>query len=729
VLLNGCTFNRTAAITKNGGTDNVGVGGNIFNGVTTLTCSGGGNFELGDTAPEVFNSDLTVNNTAGGRFQIGINSAGNLFNGTTIINHGGSTTGLNTVIARNTSSTATFNGNVTLNCSNTVAGSGLIVGNDGTVTIKGNVTVRSTNGRGILFNSAGGGSVTLADGFSITAGTFTTGTLSFNRFTQAGTTTPQNITLTGTADITFSGNSTFNSVATFVAPQLFLNGGRFNNTTSLTKSGATTNAGTGGNIFNGSTTITSSGAGALRLANAAADDFNADVTFVSSGAGGLDPVYARATTFAGNVTVNSAAPIVVGTNGGTPTFDAGNAQTINKTGAANPTFTRMTIAKSANDVTLNTEISISTLLTFTTRYIISSSTNPVTFLDNATVAGVSNASFVSGPVRKTGNDGFIFPVGKSGFYRPIEMSMPASLTDQFTGEYFLTDPNPSFSVGSKDASINHLSRCEYWRLDRTTGSSGVSVTLSWNTTSCGVTTLPDLLVAAWDGTTWRDQGNNTATTGNTTSGTVTSLAPVSIFGPFTLGSTTTSNPLPLELISFNAKLNGNSVDLNWSTLSEKNNDYFVVERTIKGEMFETVDTVKGAGNSASTLRYASKDDYPIAGNSYYRLKQVDFDGSHTYSKLVPINFTKDGNLNFTLYPNPSSEKTSLIFRDIPEGTQEILVVVYSMSGNTLFSSVVKVGGISSDTFVLDAVSKLGSGMYIVSVACGKSIYHQKLMIN
>lgn len=722
VLLNGCTFNGATTITKNGATTNTGTGGNTFNGVTVLNCSGSGSFELGDTSPEIFNTDLTVNNTGSGRVQIGINSAGNTFNGATIINHGGTNVGnVNTVIVRNTGCTATFNGPVTFNCTNGNTASGIVISNDGAVTFNANVTVTTTNGRGILFGQNTGSS-TLASGFTISAGTYNTGTLTIRKFTQNGS-TAQNITLTGTADLTLGNGSIFNGSSTFIAPQLFLNGVRFNSTAALTKNGATANSSTGGNMFNDVTTITSSGTGLLRLANGGSDDVNADITFVNSGSGGLEPAYANTTTLAGNVTINSATTVVFGANGGTTTFDGGSSQTISKTGAI-PTFNQLRINKTANDVTLNTEIIVGTLLTLTNRYFISSSANPVTLVDNATVTGAANASFVSGPVRKTGDDAFTFPVGKSGFYRPITMANPGSSTDQFSGEYFLADPNPSYSVTSKDASINHLSRCEYWMLNRTAGSSNVLVTLSWNTTSCGVTNLSQLVVAAWDGTTWKDQQNG-LTTGTTSAGTVRSLAAVSIFGPFTLGSTTTNNPLPITLTSFTALANGNSVALNWTTATEVNNDKFIVERTADGTEFKEVSIVSGAGNSTATLRYATKDLQPLTGTSYYRLKQVDYDGQFTYSKLVPVFVESVGSFNFTVYPNPSSGTACIAFGDVPVGSEEILVTVYTLTGTKISSQIVR----PADTATVGTESKLTPGVYIVSVVCGSRVHYRKLIVN
>lgn len=346
--LNGCTFGGTAFITKNGATDNISTGGNIYNGITTIQNSGSGSLDLGDTSPEQFNADVTINNTGTSRIQLGISSAGNIFNGNVTINNGGNTIGLNTLIARSTGSTATINGNLILNNTNANVGSGIIVANTGQVTVNGNIIVSSTSGRGILFADAGG-AVTLANGFTISdagAGSFTTGILSLKAFTQTGN-TAQNIALTGTANLSIGLASQFNGAVNFSAPQLFSNGGQYNNTATLTKNGATDNTSTGGNVFNAATTITNSGTGLLRLASTTADDFNSDATFIQTGSGLLQPSYGSNCTIAGNLSTAGTTTAI--TFGGTVTLNGTAAQSI--AGSLSPTFNNLTISNAGNTVT------------------------------------------------------------------------------------------------------------------------------------------------------------------------------------------------------------------------------------------------------------------------------------------------------------------------------------------------------------------------------------------
>ncbi len=90
------------------------------------------------------------------------------------------------------------------------------------------------------------------------------------------------------------------------------------------------------------------------------------------------------------------------------------------------------------------------------------------------------------------------------------------------------------------------------------------------------------------------------------------------------------NPLPIELLSFSVKNNGNSVMIQWATAAEINNDYFTIERSTDGFSWEILDYMYGAGNSNQVLHYQYEDNQPVQGVSYYRLKQTDFDGQYEY---------------------------------------------------------------------------------------------------
>jgi hypothetical protein len=113
--------------------------------------------------------------------------------------------------------------------------------------------------------------------------------------------------------------------------------------------------------------------------------------------------------------------------------------------------------------------------------------------------------------------------------------------------------------------------------------------------------------------------------------------------------------LPIKLASITAKSNGESICLNWSTASEKNFNYFVIEASTDGQQFDSLGVVPGQGESNQILKYTYTDVFPMIGKNYYRLKSVDHDLTFEYSPLVVEDFY--GSKNVVVFPNPAIDNT------------------------------------------------------------------------
>lgn len=113
-------------------------------------------------------------------------------------------------------------------------------------------------------------------------------------------------------------------------------------------------------------------------------------------------------------------------------------------------------------------------------------------------------------------------------------------------------------------------------------------------------------------------------------------------------------PLPIELLDFKGKYLNNQSVLSWVTASEKNNDYFILERSEDAHEFTQIGKIDGAGNSNTFLNYQYIDAKPINQVAYYRLKQVDFDGQYSYSQVIALRSNQKINAEIKAYPNPSS---------------------------------------------------------------------------
>jgi hypothetical protein len=147
----------------------------------------------------------------------------------------------------------------------------------------------------------------------------------------------------------------------------------------------------------------------------------------------------------------------------------------------------------------------------------------------------------------------------------------------------------------------------------------------------------------------------------------------------------TLSPMPIKLLEFNAQQLGQQVKLDWKTATEINNDYFTLERTTDGTHFETFDTIEGAGNSIHNLSYTGFDETPLKGTSYYRLKQVDFNGDFTFSKLRAVNFNGDEAV-LGAYPNPFSGKDIAVTLSGFDGITDVLnIVVCDALGRLVFN--------------------------------------------
>ncbi len=193
------------------------------------------------------------------------------------------------------------------------------------------------------------------------------------------------------------------------------------------------------------------------------------------------------------------------------------------------------------------------------------------------------------------------------------------------------------------------------------------------------------------------------------SGISTSMIPMNSTKYITIASANSTTTLPVNLLSFDATLEDGFVDLNWQTASEINNDHFILERSDDGENWTAFAQVKGAGNSNTTLSYYHKDVANFSGVRYYRLTQVDFDGTKETFNTVSV--SKSSNIAFSVLPNPMQDEVLVQYSANSNGYYRFKVL--SESGQELYSALAAtVEGENSFKF---NTSWLASGMYIFSI--------------
>ncbi len=188
-----------------------------------------------------------------------------------------------------------------------------------------------------------------------------------------------------------------------------------------------------------------------------------------------------------------------------------------------------------------------------------------------------------------------------------------------------------------------------------------------------------------------------------------------------------TGPLPVELVSLTANVNGNVVVLNWTTATEVNNYGFDVQRAVSGtEEWETIGFVNGHGNSNSPKDYSFVDASNHGGKVSYRLKQIDVDGSFNYSMVVELNtsLVKEFMLEQN-YPNPFNP-TTVISYSIPTDSH-VSIKVYDVLGN-LISTLVNKNQTTGIYKVDFDANELNNGVYFYKIQAGNFTSVKKMLL-
>ena len=397
-------------------------------------------------------------------------------------------------------------------------------------------------------------------------------------------------------------------------------------------------------------------------------------------------------------------------------LSGGSAQSISGSG----TFTNLEVDKSAGNVSAGSDINIAGNLTLT-KGLIKLGGNTLYFGTNgSTTEGVytaSDKSWIVGNVSKTWaadrQNEFTFPIGSD--YRLAMLGIePNSKGATFSANYSFTKGKEPITE-NLTGNLTRVSGSEEWNV---TGGTSSYITLHWfNADSSGITSdrIADLLVAHLKGGSWEPiaaapKGTNAIRT--------TTL--VADYSQFTFGTKSLDeiHPLPVTFAAFTGRQAGNSIVLEWTTMSESDNDYFEIERSSDGINFVTIGYVEGAGNSNSRIDYSFNDNAPEQGRLYYRLSQVDFDGTREYAKIVTVLYAGYDFDQLTIVPNP----THGLFRiNVGRGMADGTIRLISQSGTV--GRVFEINGYEQSIDISD----LKDGVYILQYICNSKVLQQKVV--
>ena len=193
-----------------------------------------------------------------------------------------------------------------------------------------------------------------------------------------------------------------------------------------------------------------------------------------------------------------------------------------------------------------------------------------------------------------------------------------------------------------------------------------------------------------------------------------------------LMATIDNTPVPVELISFTAKVINKYVELNWRTATEINNYGFDIERSVDIGKWLKIGFVEGHGNSNSPKQYSYSDKNPTGGSNFkYRLKQIDNDGKFEYSAVVNVKLVPDEFTLYQNYPNPFNPDTKIKYY-VPQSSR-VQITVYDILSNKIAMLVNEEKPAGSYEVQFDA-SNLPSGVYFYKLQAGSFTKTMKMML-
>ncbi|MBM3429703.1 MAG: T9SS type A sorting domain-containing protein, partial [Bacteroidetes bacterium] len=430
----------------------------------------------------------------------------------------------------------------------------------------------------------------------------------------------------------------------------------------------------------------------------------------------------------GNITING----TFTPGSGTITLSGNANQTLD--GSSALSFSNVTINKSGGTLTAAKEMTITGTLTLTSGILdMNSKTLTMgTSSANGTITGGSASSYIVAidgvtpsklihRVNSTSNATYSFPIGTGSKYTPVTLVMKGGALSNASIQVWTKN---SKVTGMSDAMSCHLNRSWFVEPSGTITSPTYDIQLGFAsgdfTGDAGFDLNPvKLSSGVWykpsgsllqNGTT---QGSTIATTYASPSTPTSSSGTVywnglTSFSEF--GGGGGSAPLPVELVSFNGACEDGVVNLSWQTASEFNSSHFDVEKSRDGENWQVIETIPAAGNSYELINYEALEQVSNSVN-YYRLNQVDIDGTNKRYDPIAVSCEASSNGVFITYPNPSNDGFNVLIND-NELEGEMNMNIYTATGSVAHQKriVVKEG---INVFMMN--EKLLPGVYFIEV--------------
>ncbi len=180
---------------------------------------------------------------------------------------------------------------------------------------------------------------------------------------------------------------------------------------------------------------------------------------------------------------------------------------------------------------------------------------------------------------------------------------------------------------------------------------------------------------------------------------------------------------PVEWLSFDGAVTPAGVQLEWQTATEVNSDYFEIERSLDARSWQAVGLVQAGGNRENVSSYSFVDSYEPFGTVYYRLRQVDFDGSFSFSSILEVTPYSDHKALWSVFPNPTNGEVNLIPELDPSHRAERVAVV-DLRGKVLHEVINPQW--SNNRHSID-LGNISPGVYLIQVESEEGIFTGKVV--
>lgn len=394
------------------------------------------------------------------------------------------------------------------------------------------------------------------------------------------------------------------------------------------------------------------------------------------------------------------------------------------------------------NVTLTSPLTVEDTLKLQTGYLVTTGLLNLSLTDTTAISSANNIygfanqgrqeSFVRGPIKLNTNSIGVktAPIGKDAYYAPVllEKITPGNVT--YTLEYF---DQPYADIFTDTLPLDHVSKQEHWLIssDVANSTDDAKVTLSWRPYSKvgdGIAAndsaaLADLVVAHYiddgAGLKWRvdnaDVGIMPKSLGSdVNNGMLTTNFATGLFSPFTLGTKSIYNILPLKIISFLAVAQLDVSKLSWSVENEENTKIYYIERSADGINFTAINSEIARQLPSAT--YYWNDLVPLTGWNYYRLKVIDIRNRISYSKIQKTWI--GSNVHVSIFPNPVKHE---LLVSVPATSSISTLEIVNSSGQVLKSFQ------TPESPVTINVVNLAKGIYYLRVHISSQIITRKFI--